>query len=63
MHEQNNICSQLFAGTHVVGCQPMKRKRKNASNDNNYNITFIILVNAYGGFIIKIYYLYLIKIW
>ena len=25
-HEQTTICRQLFAG-HVVGCQPMKRKK------------------------------------
>ena len=39
-HEQNIICSktlicrQLFAG-HVVGFQPMKKKEKNISKDNN----------------------------
>ena len=27
MHEQATICRQLFAG-HVVGSQPMKRKKK-----------------------------------
>ena len=32
-HEQTIICRQLFAG-HVVGSQPVKRKEKNASNDN-----------------------------
>ena len=26
-HEQTIICRQLFAG-HVVGCRPMKRKKK-----------------------------------
>ena len=26
-HEQTIICTQLFAG-HVVGCQPMKGKKK-----------------------------------
>ena len=40
MHEQNIICSktlicrQLFAG-HMVGCQPMKSKGKNTSNDKD----------------------------
>ena len=33
MHEQTIICRQLFAG-HMVSSQPMKRKKKNASNDN-----------------------------
>ena len=32
-HEQTIICRQIFAG-HVVGSRPMKRKEKNASNDN-----------------------------
>ena len=31
-HEQTIICSQLFAG-HMVGSQPMKRKKKLAPND------------------------------
>jgi len=31
-HEQTIICRQLFTG-HLVGSRPVKRKKKNASND------------------------------
>ena len=49
-HEHPIICRQLFAG-HVVGSRPMKRKGKNASNDNTYfytNITYFFAVIKVG---------------
>ena len=44
MHEQSIICRQLFAG-HVVGSRPMKRKEKNASNDNITYLSFELKID------------------
>ena len=39
-HEQTIICRQLFAG-HVVGFQPMKRKKNLHWNDNKFYCTAV----------------------
>ena len=47
-HEQTIICRQLFV-CHVMGCWPMKRKKKVVLNDHDLYLIWYLLHNSKGA--------------